>query len=130
MSRPPITPVLARAWRLECPRCGVGRLYRKDVRMFRHCPICGLNFYPESGFYLGAMILNYVVTVVIVLAVYFVSVFIPEFLPWSVNVKIMLWMVFAIALSLLLFRQARSFWLALNYWVEPYDIDESGKGRY
>jgi uncharacterized protein (DUF983 family) len=90
MARPPITPILARAWRLECPRCGIGRLYRKNVHMFRTCPVCDLSYYPESGFYLGGMILNYVVTVVIVLAVYAISVFVPDFLPWSVNTKILL----------------------------------------
>jgi len=98
--------------------------------MYRHCPACDLSYYPESGFYLGGMILNYVVTVMIVLAIYFISVFIPDFLPWSINAKILLWMAFAIVLSLLLFRHARSFWLALNYWVEPYDTGSSSQHGY
>jgi uncharacterized protein (DUF983 family) len=113
--------MLGRAWRCVCPRCGVGRLYWKDVRMYRSCPLCGLSYYPESGFYLGGMILNYIVTVWIVIAVYLVSLLLPEFLPWSINVKILLWMAFTAVLSLSFWRHTRSVWLALNYWVEPHD---------
>ncbi len=98
--------------------------------MHRQCPVCDLSYYPESGFYLGGMILNYVATVVIVLAVYAISFFLPDFLPWSVNQKLLLWIAFAIVLSLLLFPHARSFWLALNYWVEPFDTGQPGKNRY
>jgi uncharacterized protein (DUF983 family) len=115
--------MLGRAWRCQCPRCGVGALYVKDVRMFRNCPQCGLSYYPESGFYLGGMILNYVFTVWVVIAAYLVSLALPDFLPWSINVRILLWMAFTAALSLLLWRHTRSLWLALNYWVEPPESD-------
>jgi uncharacterized protein (DUF983 family) len=100
-------------------------LYRKDVRMFHNCPSCGLSYYPESGFYLGGMILNYIFTVLIVIPVYLVSLLVPEFLPWSIDVKLLLWMAFTVALSLSFWRYTRSLWLALNYWVEPPESDSS-----
>jgi hypothetical protein len=34
-------------------------------------------------------------------------------------------MVFTVALSLSFWRHTRSLWLALNYWVEPHDIESS-----
>jgi uncharacterized protein (DUF983 family) len=117
--------MLGRAWRCQCPRCGVGPLYVKDVRMYRRCPSCGLSYYPESGFYLGGMILNYIFTVSIVIAVYLVSLLVPEFLSWSINFKILLWMAFTVVLSLSFWRHTRSLWLALNYWIEPHDTDSS-----
>ena len=117
--------MLGRAWHCQCPRCGVGALYYKDVRMFRNCLQCGLSYYPESGFYLGGMILNYIVTVWIVIAVYLVSLLLPDFLPWSINVRILLWMVFTVVLSLSFWRHTRSLWLALNYWVEPHGSESS-----
>ena len=92
--------------------------------MFRLCPHCGLSYYPESGFYLGGMILNYVVTVLIVITIYLVSLLLPDFLPWSINSRILLWMAFTVALSLAFWRRTRSVWLALNYWVEPHDSGE------
>jgi uncharacterized protein (DUF983 family) len=106
-----------------CPRCGAGALYRKDVRMFRKCPECGLSYFPESGFYLGGMILNYVFTVAVLIPTYLVSLLLPDFLSWSINVRLLVWMAFAVALSLLLWRYTRSLWLALNYWVEPDQTD-------
>lgn len=30
--------------------------------LYRHCPKCRLNFFPEPGFYLGAIAISYVVT--------------------------------------------------------------------
>jgi uncharacterized protein (DUF983 family) len=95
--------------------------------MYKQCPLCELSYYPESGFYVGGMIINYIVTVWIVIASYLLSLLIPDFIPWSINAKILLWMVFAIALSLSLWRHTRSLWLALNYWVEPHDSDPSAK---
>jgi uncharacterized protein (DUF983 family) len=128
MTRPPISTILGRAWRFRCPRCGDGALYRKDVRMFRKCPVCELSYFPESGFYLGGMILNYVVTVLIIVAIYLVSLLLPDVLPWSINVRILVWMVFTVALSLLFWRHTQSVWLALNYWVEPGDAESWGRG--
>ena len=127
MIRPPISLILHRAWRCVCPRCGAGALYEKHVRMFRRCSACGLSYYPESGFYLGGMVLNYIFTVWVVLAVYLVSLLLPDFLPWPTNARLLLWMAFAVVLSLLLWRHTRSLWLALNYWVEPEQSDSSLK---
>jgi hypothetical protein len=89
--------------------------------------MCGLSYYPESGFYLGGMVLNYIFTIWIVLAVYLVSLLLPDFLPWPINARLLLWMGFAVVLSLLLWRYTRSLWLALNYWVEPEQPDSSVK---
>jgi uncharacterized protein (DUF983 family) len=123
MNRQPISLLLGRAWRCRCPRCGEGALYRSDVRMHKRCPACGLSYYPESGFYLGGMILNYIFTVLIVIAMYLVSLLMPDLLSWSINEKLLLWMAFAIALSLSFWRYTRGLWLALNYWVDPPDPD-------
>lgn len=95
--------------------------------MYRRCPVCGLSYYPESGFYLGGMILNYIFTVWVVIALYLISLLLPDFLPWSINAKIFLWMLFTVVLSLSLWRHTRSLWLALNYWVEPHETDPSAK---
>ncbi len=123
MPRPPLSQILGRARRCQCPRCGLGPLFRSDVRMHRRCPLCGLSYYPESGFYLGGMILNYIVTVWIIIALYLLSLLLPDLTAWTVNVKILLWMIFTVAISLSLWRHTRSLWLGLNYWVEPDQPD-------
>jgi hypothetical protein len=72
--------------------------------MRRECAICALPYFRESGYYLGAMILNYGVTAAIVILVYLISLFLPD-RPWlTSNARMALWMGFAITLSLGLMR--------------------------
>lgn len=75
---------------------------------------------------MGAMIINYVVTTACVVAIFLMSLLIPDFTHLTVNQKILLWMGFAIAVSLALTRHAYSFWLGLDYWVKPRQPDAPG----
>jgi hypothetical protein len=75
---------------------------------------------------MGAMIINYVATTAVVVAIFLVSLLFPDFTRLSVNQKILLWMGFAIALSLGLTRHAYSFWLGLDFWVKPRRPDSPG----
>ncbi len=68
---------------------------------------------------MGAMIINYAVTTACVVTIFLLSLLIPDFTRLSTNVKILLWMIFAITLSLLVVRHSYSFWLGLDYWVKP-----------
>jgi uncharacterized protein (DUF983 family) len=47
-----------------CPRCRAGRIYRGSVfagfpGMHDRCPVCGLRFEREEGYFLGAMYISY-----------------------------------------------------------------------
>lgn len=105
---------------LCCPHCGEGKLYSGGLRMYHDCPRCGLPFYRESGYYVGAMIVNYGVTAAIVLTAYLVSLLLPPIWRASTDTKLVAWFAFAIAVSLALFRHSRSLWLALDYWLDPW----------
>src|SRR5258708_27778971 len=56
---------------LRCPRCRSGKLfvkpspypYKTMAQMPAKCPVCGLDFNPEPGFYWGAMYVSYGLTV-------------------------------------------------------------------
>jgi uncharacterized protein (DUF983 family) len=95
--------------------------------MESRCPACGLSYFPEQGYYLGAMIINYVVTTAFIVTIFLLSLLIPDFTTLSTNQKILLWMGFAIALSLLLMRHSYSFWLGLDFWVKPRNPENQGK---
>ena len=69
------------------------------------------------------MIINYVATTVVVVAIFLLSVLFRDFTTLSTNSKILLWMAFAITLSLLLMRHAYSFWLGLDFWIKPRQPD-------
>ena len=80
------------------------------------CPACGFVFEPESGFFLGAIYVNYAVTVVIGLgSVLLVDAIWPLPLVWQLALAIPLMLL----VPLLCFRHARSVWLALNVLASP-----------
>ena len=65
-----IPRALALLWRgacLRCPRCGARSLFRTWFAMYERCAVCGLRFEREQGYFLGAMYINYGVSVVLAL---------------------------------------------------------------
>jgi Ca2+/H+ antiporter len=95
--------------------------------MFSLCPDCGLSYFPEQGYYVGAMIINYAATTACVVTIFLFSLLFSDFTKLSTNTKILLWMVFAIVLSLSLVRHAYSFWLGLDFWIKPRQPDAATK---
>lgn len=66
----------------NCPRCHQGDIfeypfYRLDKfsRTHKYCPVCGLQYEREPGFFFGAMYISYVFTVAILLGTAFVLYF-------------------------------------------------------
>ncbi len=96
-------------------------MFRGWLRIREYCPECGLAFFRESGYYVGAMMMNYGVTVVFLIVFYLLLLPLPDMTRISGETKIALWLVFAMLLSLALMRHSYSFWLALDYWLEPWE---------
>ncbi len=89
--------------------------------MFPDCSQCALSFSRESGYYVGGMIINYAVTAALVTTAYLLLLLLPDVPGLSQEVKIGLWLGFTILLSLALMRHSYSFWLAFDYWMEPWE---------
>lgn len=57
----------------KCPRCQSGKMFKHNaisssfMQMFDDCPVCGLHFEIEPGFFWGAMYVSYAITVGIML---------------------------------------------------------------
>ena len=109
---------------MRCPCCGRGPVYRHWLRMYHECPLCGLNYYREPGYYVGAMILNYLATTLILTAAYLLSLWVPVLWHASPQKKITVWLAVAVAMSLGFVAHARSLWLAVDYWIEPWPPKE------
>jgi uncharacterized protein (DUF983 family) len=63
--RPPrlsITRLATRGLARRCPRCGARHLFTHWFSMIERCPRCGYLFAREDGFFLGAFVINFVVT--------------------------------------------------------------------
>ena len=110
-------------FRIKCPRCHEGDLFEtgsfsfaKPFDMYKQCPNCQLNYWPEPGYYYGAMFLSYIFTA------WFCLGFIAFFhwvLGWSTGASFALLILVCIIGFVYLFRLARSMWLNINVKYEP-----------
>ena len=84
--------------------------------MFTACPACGLNYWPEPGFYYGAMFLSYILFSFPFLGLVLV-------LHWVFDVSLGSSMLILCVLAGLtfvyIFRVARSAWLGMNAKYDP-----------
>jgi uncharacterized protein (DUF983 family) len=107
---------LTRALGLRCPRCGVGRLFETFLKMHEICPTCALRFEREHGFFVGAIYVNYALTIAVALGSAFaLEIFTPIPLGWRVGVAAAAAGVF----PLFFYRYSKSLWLALDWFVNP-----------
>ncbi|MGH7321743.1 MAG: DUF983 domain-containing protein [Candidatus Rokuibacteriota bacterium] len=119
--------VLARGLRLRCPRCGVGALFRGLFRMDARCPACQLVFEREPGYFVGAIYLNYGMTVLILMPSY---VGLNAWLPVGLGLQLLLGGAFVVLFPLWFFRYSRSLWLSLDYFIDPVGPSaHGGAGR-
>jgi uncharacterized protein (DUF983 family) len=114
--------MLARAWRLRCPRCGQGRLFKNWIRMNGRCPACDLRYEREPGYFLGSIYINYGLTALLVTIAYFALYF-----GHVVSPQTALWIVTALALvfPIWFFRYARSLWLGFDQYWDPLPEEDA-----
>ncbi len=104
-----------RGLRLRCPDCGGTKLFSGPFRMRETCDHCGLKFYREPGFYLGSIYVNYGLTALLVMAVYFGLVALTELSdPWRLSIS----MAVCVLFPLWFFRYARAIWLAFDRYFD------------
>jgi uncharacterized protein (DUF983 family) len=84
--------------------------------MAERCRACGLAFERESGYFVGAMYINYGLTVVLALAGYFL---LEAWLAPSPGWQILVWGVFTVLFPLWSFRYSKALWLAIDHLVDP-----------
>jgi uncharacterized protein (DUF983 family) len=108
---------LIRGLRLRCPSCGQSELFLPwSFRMPHECPQCKLALESESGFYLGSIYINYGVTSLVILVTYVVMTLATHA---PAGTKLAVCSVIAVILPILLFRHARSLWLAMDAYFDP-----------
>jgi uncharacterized protein (DUF983 family) len=108
--------IARRAVGLRCPRCGQTPLFRGWFRMASDCALCGLRFERAQGYFVGAIYINYAVSSVIAVGGYFA---LWGWADLSTAWQFAIWVPFLLVFPLWFFRYSRSFWLALEYLVNP-----------
>ena len=116
---------------LKCPRCHEGATFEtgswsfvKSFDMLQRCPQCDLNYFPEPGYYYGAMFISYIWTG------WFSLVFVAIFkwgLDWSINEAFGVLILFLAVNFVYIFRISRLMWLNINVKYDPSAIEKFGK---
>ena len=108
--------IARRALALRCPRCGEGRLFDGWVRMRARCPACGLAFEREAGYFVGAIYVNYGLTVGLALGGYFT---LQAWLDLTTGQQLLVWGTFAVVFPVWAYRYSKALWLGLDQLVDP-----------
>jgi uncharacterized protein (DUF983 family) len=100
----------------RCPRCGRGAVFgplfsRGFLRMNRDCPVCGLDYEPEPGYFLGAMYVSYTLGILTVLPVALLLYF------WagaSLAATMIVALLQTLLTTVLMYRISRIVWLYID----------------
>ena len=101
--------------RLRCPRCATGPIFASLFRMNRQCPVCGLEFEREQGYFVGAMYFSYALALAAVLPV-IVAMILLGFTAASIY---LVSCVLLILCAPFLFRYSRVLWIYLDQVIDP-----------
>lgn len=121
--------IAARGLTHRCPNCGGRTLFPSNsfsLRINRECSACGLRLERDEGGFLGAMSLNYGVTLVVFL--------VPVLLCHlggllSGAAAAVLALVGAVVFPVLFYRTSRSLWLMNYYLVVPHHLPANQRKR-
>jgi uncharacterized protein (DUF983 family) len=112
--------------RQRCPRCRQGRLFRTRFEMNDPCPVCGLLFQREEGYFLGAMYAGYFLASAVLIPLYLLAaLLLPE---WDSLVIALVATAAYLPFVPLVFRYSRVVWIYLDRAVcgsdtsaQPYE---------
>ncbi len=80
------------------------------------CGLCGLRFERAPGYFVGAIYVNYAVTVMLVIGGYLL---LWRVMSLSTTMQLVIWLPVVALFPLWFFRYSRSVWLALELFFNP-----------
>lgn len=111
--------VISRGMRWHCPNCDGPLLFAPKMRLLERCPQCGLKWDRGEGFFLGAMVWNYGVTVFGLL----VWVVVAALQGWlAPPVAIVLGVAIAVVFPWIFYKWSWTLWLITYYAVLPNEL--------
>lgn len=103
--------------RKRCPGCLTGQVYGADGKINERCPVCGLLFEREQGYFLGAMYISYALaTATLGLLTYLVCLVFPAL---DLGVAVLLAGVLFLPLVPPVTRYSRVIWIHFDRWAWP-----------
>ncbi len=107
----------------RCPRCLEGPIWRGFLSMNTKCPVCGLVFEREPGYFTGAMVVSYVLAIPVLGAIVIALMTLGGL---GAVPALVIGDIAYLALVPLIFRYSRVLWLHFDWSVDP---DRAGDTR-
>lgn len=111
---------------MRCPRCRRGLIYESAFVLHKSCPVCGLVYEREPGYFVGSLYVGYTFGILILGAFTLVGYLIfPEVdLGWIVLGAVFVFLPFVPATT----RYARVLWMYVDraIWPQPGDASPPG----
>jgi uncharacterized protein (DUF983 family) len=113
------------AWRALrrqlCPKCRKGpmfrgRLWRGSLAMHERCPVCGLKFERETGYFVGALYFSFLLSVPGCLLIFWL---IWHWSGWSVDLAMVAAFLAYLPAASVTMRWARVLWLHMDWHFDP-----------
>ncbi|HZQ28030.1 MAG TPA: DUF983 domain-containing protein [Acidimicrobiales bacterium] len=116
----PFKRMLWRGLRKRCPVCGGRKLFKGWFQMKERCPTCGFRFEREEGSFLGAFVINVVITEAGML-VALVAGFAATLPNPSVPLLIGLGVLTTIVIPLFAYPWTKTVWAAIDLAMHPLE---------
>lgn len=117
---------------MTCPKCREGKLFvqpfslSKSFDMPERCPTCNQNYFPEPGFFYGAMFIGYGMTAWLFFAIGAILIFV---MGMEFNKAMMIIIAVGALTFIYFFRLARSVWIHLYIKYDPNILSTSEEGN-
>lgn len=103
---------------LRCPKCRRGRLFTGLITMPERCPVCGMYYEREHGYFVGAMAISYGLAVLLVALLFFGLLWLTQ---WPLERVLLLTGVLFLPLAPFCLRYARALWIFMDRRIDPHD---------
>ena len=110
----------------RCPRCLTGKVFRGVLSMNERCPVCGLRFGREEGYFTGAMYVSYLIALALVFGIFGILWLFSSRTMLAMYVLLGVTTVVYLPLVPLVYRYSRVVWMHFDVRFGP---DESGARR-
>lgn len=114
---------------LRCPNCCRGRIYSSFSRLNPACPVCGVRFEREEGDFLGAMLIAYSVTSLLVVVGVLLTAALTDL---SLTGHLTLWALCAVLFLTLTYRNMKGIWIGILHrmvGLRPGEAPRETSGR-
>lgn len=101
--------------RNKCPSCNQGQVFIGLFKMNPACPSCGFKFERESGYFYGAMFIQYMIMGLFILITMIIG-WLAQLSEFKIGIICLLEI---ILVSPFLFRISRLVWMKMDYRSDP-----------